>query len=35
MRAHAWQHGLLDARVGALAVYGEEPVAAGWLELGL
>lgn len=35
MRAHAWQHGFLDALVGALAVYGEEPVATDWAEAGL
>lgn len=35
MRAHAWQHGFLDALVGALAIYGEEPVAADWAEAGL
>lgn len=35
MRAHAWQHAFLDALVGALAVYGEEPAARGWVELGL
>lgn len=35
MRAHAWQHGFLDALVGALAIHGEESVAAGWVESGL
>ena len=35
MRAHAWQHGFVDAMVGALAVMREEPVARGWVELGL
>ncbi|MBW7894697.1 MAG: DUF4962 domain-containing protein [Opitutaceae bacterium] len=35
MRAHAWQHGFLDAMVGALAVMREEPQARAWVELGL
>ncbi len=35
MRAHAWQHGFLDALVGALAMVEEEPVATGWVESGL
>ena len=35
MRAHAWQHGYLDAMVGALAVMREEPEARAWVELGL
>ena len=35
MRAHAWQHGFLDAMVGALAIVGEESMAAGWIESGL
>ncbi len=35
MRAHAWQHGFLDAMVGALAVIREEPRAREWVELGL
>lgn len=32
MRAHAWQHGFLDAMVGALAIHGEEPQTTEWLE---
>lgn len=32
MRAHAWQHGFLDALVGAVAVHGEEPEVAPWIE---
>lgn len=35
MRAHAWQHGFLDAMVGALAILGEEPRATAWVESGL
>lgn len=35
MKAHNWQHIFLDGLTGALAVYGEEPIAAGWVELGL
>lgn len=35
MRAHAWQHGFLDAMAGALAIYGEEPAATAWVEAGL
>ena len=35
MRAHAWQHGFLDAMGGALAIYGEEPAATDWVESGL
>ncbi len=35
MRGHDWQHAYLDALIGALALYGEEPAAAGWVELGL
>ena len=35
MRAHAWQHGFLDALVGALAIYGEDPVATDWVESGM
>lgn len=35
MRGHDWQHAYLDALTGALAVYGEEPAAAGWVETGL
>lgn len=35
MRAHAWQHGFVDALVGALAIYRDEPRAGEWVELGL
>lgn len=35
MRAHAWQHGFLDALVGALAVCREEPRAQEWVALAL
>ncbi len=35
MRAHAWQHGFLDAMVGALAIYHDEPRAQEWVKLGL
>lgn len=35
MRAHAWQHGFLDVLVGAIAIHGEEPAVAPWLETGL
>ena len=35
MRAHAWQHGFIDAMVGALAIYGEEPATVAWVESGL
>ena len=34
MRAHAWQHGFIDALVGALAIYRDEPRAEAWVELG-
>lgn len=35
MRGHDWQHAYLDALTGALAIYGEDPRAAGWVEAGL
>ncbi len=35
MTAHGWQHVFLNGLQGALALYGEEPQAAEWLELGL
>lgn len=35
MRGHDWQHAYLDALTGALAIYGEESVASGWVETGL
>jgi hypothetical protein len=35
MRAHAWQHGFLDVLAGAVAVYGEEPDVAAWIESGV
>ncbi|MCL5743755.1 MAG: DUF4962 domain-containing protein, partial [Acidobacteria bacterium] len=34
-QAHAWQRTNLDALIGALAIYGEEPIARQWLEKGL
>jgi hypothetical protein len=35
MTAHGWQHVFLNGLQGALALYGEEPHAAEWLEVGL
>ena len=35
MRAHNWQSVFLDGLSGAVAVYGEEPEARAWVELGL
>lgn len=35
MRAHAWQHGFVDAMVGAIAICADEPRAREWVELGL
>ena len=35
MRGHDWQHIYLDALTGALAIYGEDPVTADWVETGL
>ncbi len=35
MRAHNWQNVFLDGLLGALAIYGEEPASAGWVELAL
>ncbi|MCP5116469.1 MAG: DUF4962 domain-containing protein, partial [bacterium] len=35
VRAHAWQHVYLDGMAAALALYGEEPIARKWLDLGL
>src|SRR5690606_36108063 len=34
MRAHAGQHGFIDALVGALAIHRDEPRAEAWVELG-
>lgn len=35
MRGHDWQHVYLDALTGALAIHGEDPAAAAWVETGL
>jgi hypothetical protein len=35
MRGHDWQHAYLDALTGALALHGEVPEAAAWVDLGL
>ena len=35
MRPHDWQYSFLDALQGALAIYGEEPEAEAWVEVGL
>jgi hypothetical protein len=34
MDGHAWQHTFIKATQSALALYGEEPIAERWLELG-